>query len=114
MPYGAAVAETLVWAWSPFIGAAIPRTGLIEFNVTNEVWAIRNLQIALTFSVRGRESVFDVDHFVERYRKGSVRIPIANGHHYILRRSGGWEGVLVGIDVQATDLAGDVVSGHSP
>lgn len=114
MPFGAGGAETRVWAWSPYIGAPLGRTDVIEFNVTNDAWPLDDVQLYLAFTLSGREMVFTNGRFTERFWRGSHRVVIDNGHHYILRRTGGWEGAVVGVSVIGPDVADVVVSGQSP
>ncbi len=112
VPFGTAGEDTFVFDWEPFKGANLKRLDTIEFKVTNAAWPFR-VDINLAFSTGEFEQALLGDTFGQRYWRGSARLRIDNGFHYILRRSGGWPGRVVGIDVTATDFAGNVVSGHS-
>lgn len=113
-PFGMATTPTLIWALVPFPGDHIRRVDTVEFNVTNDSWVVASTTIYAAFSNGVREMIWnDAGGFTSRFWRGSARIAIARGHHYVLRRTGGWAGAVVEIDVQATDLAGDSVSGQS-
>lgn len=113
-PCGMATTPTLVWAWAPFPGDNLRRVDTVQFNVTNDSWVVVDTIIRVVLSSGDREIVWsDATGFAERYRRGSARVLMPSGHHYVLRRTGGWAGAVIEIDVQATDLAGNLVSGQS-
>jgi hypothetical protein len=113
MPYGSAEAETIVSDWSPFIGSVIRRADAVNFSVTNDAYPLLDVNVAMVFSSGEIETVWAGGRFAETYRRGSARVPLANGFHYIVRRTGGWSGAVIGFDVKAADLASSESSGQS-
>jgi hypothetical protein len=102
-----------VGGWEPFAGAVITRVGIIAFDVTDDSGRTTALVRAI-FPEGTVETVFtENDGFSALYRRGSVRIPIAGGYRYMIRRQGGWAKAAVRIDVTATDLAGNVGTGQA-
>lgn len=112
-PYGMAAVPTSIWGWEPIDGIAVRRLDTVEFMVTNEAWVLADTLVQIVTSEGALEVVWNSAGFTERYRRGSARLPIAHGYHYVLRRHGGWKGAVLKIDVRVTDLAGEMVSGQS-
>ena len=112
IPWGAAGEEPIVSDWSTQPDDDIRRLATISFNVTNNAWSYV-ADVSLVFSTGEIEPAWMSTSFTERYRRGSVRIPIDQGFRYTLRRTGGWPGTTVSVAVSTTDFATNVSSGHS-
>lgn len=113
-PYGQGAAQSVVDRWLPRFDDAIGRLDIIEFDITNDAWEIPDVDIRVLLVNGIYETAWSTNTgFTLNYRRGSARIPIPHGHHYVLRRTTGWNGASIQIRVAATDLAGDVVSGQS-
>lgn len=114
LPFGEAANAPFIGNWLPFIRADITRLAVVEFDVTSDSWVVLDTDVRAVFVNGLVETVWtDATGFTERYRRGSARHPIANGHRYYLRRTSGWSTARVRIDVRATDLAAAASSGQS-
>jgi hypothetical protein len=102
----------VVYNWQPFFGRVIGRLDTIEFDVTDDV-GVETVLVTALFATSDLETVWSNSGFSEVYRRGSVRTPIPGGYHFVLRRTRGWLGPEVLIDVVATDLAGNVGRGQA-
>lgn len=113
VPFGSSLEDAAPYIsnWSPFIGAAISRVGVIEFDVTDD-YGLASVSVRAVFPTGGTETIF-TDRFTELYRRSSARIAITDGYHFVLRRQGGWPKYAVRIDVTALDLAGNVGTGQA-
>lgn len=113
VPFGTSLddAAPFISNWGPFIGAAIARTGVITFDVTDD-FGLASVSIRAVFPTGVIETIF-TDSFTELYRRSSARIAITDGYHFVLRRQGGWPKHSVRIDVTALDLAGNLGTGQA-
>ena len=113
-PYGSAASPTFVGNFAPFVGSAIARLDIVEFDVTNPAWVVSETALRVTFANGTSETAWtEARGFAGPYWRGSSRTPVDGGYHYVLRRTGGWPGSEFRVDVTATDLAGGTVSGQS-
>lgn len=103
--------------WRPKLGEMIERLDHVEFDVLD-----RNATTSIPFvhNVRVRaiqngvvETVWTEEGFTPRFYRGSGRVKITGGYHFILRRTGGWISHMMVIDVTAIDDNGNVVRGSS-
>jgi hypothetical protein len=112
MPYGEQQTDDtfapLIINFAPASGDVVGRLDTIEFDVTDDS-EVASVLVNAIFQFGVTEPVFDETRgFAEIYRRGSARIQILNGYHYVLRRTTGWPGAAVVIQVTASDLAGNV------
>jgi hypothetical protein len=101
-----------IYNFSPFVGAEIGRLDTIEFDVVDDSGEVETVLVTVVFADGTLETVW-TDHFAETYRRGSARTPIVGGYHFVIRRTRGWPGSTVRVNVTATDLAGNVGRGQS-
>jgi hypothetical protein len=118
MPFGEALSSDdttppYIGNWSPFTGAVIGRLGLIEFDVTDDSMIVATVHVVAVFPAATEDVWVEGSGFTELYARGSVRSAIAGGFHYVMRRTTGWPDATVLLDVTATDLAGNVGTGHA-
>lgn len=99
-PWGMAATETEIANWRPAQDSAIPRLAVVEFDVMNSSWDDVELAVRAVFGNGTVETVWSEEgKFSELYRRGSLRRKTGDGHHYVLRRTTGWIGAVLRVDV---------------
>lgn len=106
-PYGLGGAPSLVRSWQPRFHIMIDRLAALQFDLINEAWQPADVAVVLRTAAAIETVWTDGQGFAERYRRGSSRLVIPDGARFVLRRTSGWPGAAIQIDVSATDLATD-------
>lgn len=92
----------------PDEGAAIERTGPLQFDVTDNSGQFAAITISARYLENGTtETIYNGVGFEARYLAGSARTPIAYGYRFYLRRTSGWLITPVTFTISATDRAGN-------
>lgn len=82
------------------------RVDYVSLTVKNPRRAVNEAVLSVAMTDGQVELIWRWDvGFTEKYRRGSARLRIRNGHRYILRRTDGWTTAILRIDVWAADLA---------
>ncbi len=93
--------------YNPPLGTAIPRTGTVQFSVTDDQ-ALRRVIVVAAYAATGiDELVFDGDGFRGAYASRSRRETIAGGYRYTVGRSAGGFPSAPRFQVFAVDTSGN-------
>jgi len=94
--------------FDPAEGVLVSRTDPVAFDVKDNSGEFAVVTVHVRFQAEGvAEVAFNGISYESRYAAGSSRVPIANGHRFTVRRTGGWLATPIQVVIIATDAAGN-------
>lgn len=108
MPFGLGSQPPHIERWQPFPGDYVERVDMLGFDAISDTYTITAVRVDVLSPSGSLELAWNGDAFTERYRRGSGRKPVLNGHRFFLRRTGGWDTPIVNLLIRITDDSGDV------